>query len=156
MSWVIDSGAFIHATSIKNLFTSYAAGDFGTVKIGNDGLAKVIGIEDVCLETDNGSSLLLRDMKHIPDIRLNLISIGRLDNEGCCNTFGDGRWKLTRGAMVMAQGKKFSTLYILQARLSKGIINVMEDDFTVDSWHKRLTHMSEKGLAILAKNNILS
>ncbi|KAJ0080684.1 hypothetical protein Patl1_11835 [Pistacia atlantica] len=32
----------------------------------------------------------------------------------------------------------------------------MEDDFIVDLWHNRLAHMSEKGLAILAKKNLLS
>ncbi|KAJ0049009.1 hypothetical protein Pint_16582 [Pistacia integerrima] len=89
-SWVIDSGASIHAISRKDLFTSYAAVDFGTLKMGNDGLAKVIGIGDVCLEMDNESSLLLRDVKQIPDICLNLIFTGRLDDEGYCNTFGDG------------------------------------------------------------------
>ncbi|KAJ0010378.1 hypothetical protein Pint_33578 [Pistacia integerrima] len=31
----------------------------------------------------------------------------------------------------------------------------MEDDFTVGLWHKRLAHMSEKDLAILAKKNLL-
>ncbi|KAJ0077764.1 hypothetical protein Patl1_37281 [Pistacia atlantica] len=51
-------------------------GNFGTVKMGNDGLARVIGIEDVCLEMDDGSSLLLRDVEHILDIFLNLISTG--------------------------------------------------------------------------------
>ncbi|KAJ0042674.1 hypothetical protein Pint_18583 [Pistacia integerrima] len=81
-------------------------GDFGTVKMGNDGLAKVIVIGDVCLEMDNGSSLLLRDMKHIPDIRLNMISIGRLDDEGCCNTFSDGQWKLTRGICAFRRDER--------------------------------------------------
>ncbi|KAJ0020602.1 hypothetical protein Pint_31448 [Pistacia integerrima] len=89
-SWVIDNGASIHTTSRKDLFTSYVVGDFGTVKIDNNGLAKVIGIRDVCLEMDNGSSLLLRDVNHIPDIRLNLISTGRLEDEGYYNTFSDG------------------------------------------------------------------
>lgn len=89
-NWVIDSGAFIHATSTNDIFTSYAAGDFGTTKIGNDGLAKVIGIGDVCLEMDNGSSILLRDVKHITDSRLNLIYMGKLDDKGYCNTFSDG------------------------------------------------------------------
>ncbi|KAJ0014146.1 hypothetical protein Pint_21126 [Pistacia integerrima] len=32
----------------------------------------------------------------------------------------------------------------------------MEDDFTVGLWYKRLACMSEKGLAILAKKNLLS
>ncbi|KAJ0105026.1 hypothetical protein Patl1_19243 [Pistacia atlantica] len=58
--------------------------------MGNDGLAKVIGIGDVCLEMDNESSLLLRDVKQILDICLNLIFTGRLDDEGYYNTFGDG------------------------------------------------------------------
>ncbi|KAJ0017872.1 hypothetical protein Pint_10687 [Pistacia integerrima] len=58
--------------------------------MGNNGLAKVIGIGNVCLEMDNGSSLLLRDVKHIPNIHLNLVSTSRLDDEGYCNTFSDG------------------------------------------------------------------
>ena len=48
-SWVIDSGASVHATSRKDYFTSYTAGDFENVKMDNDGLAKTIGIRDVCL-----------------------------------------------------------------------------------------------------------
>ncbi|KAJ0013304.1 hypothetical protein Pint_20997 [Pistacia integerrima] len=114
-SLVIDSGVSIHATSRNDLFTSYAASDFGTIKMGNDGLAKVIGIGDMCLEIDNGSSLLLRGVKHIPDIRLNLISMGRLDDEGYCNTFSDAfvhihkdeRFKLdmkTRQCIFIAYG----------------------------------------------------
>ncbi|KAJ0025287.1 hypothetical protein Pint_07446 [Pistacia integerrima] len=67
-----------------------------TVKMGNDGLAKVIGIGDVCLEMDDGSSLLLRDVKHILDIHLNLISIGRLDDKGYCNTFSDDVEKIEK------------------------------------------------------------
>ncbi|KAJ0017731.1 hypothetical protein Pint_10869 [Pistacia integerrima] len=76
-------------------------GDFGTVKMDNDGLAKVNGIGDLCLEMDDGSSLLLKDVKHILDICLNLISTSRLDDEGYCNTFSDGQWKHTRGSMVV-------------------------------------------------------
>ena len=155
-SWVIDSGASIHATYREDFFTSYTAGDFGTVKMGNDGLAKITGIGDVCLETNNGTKLILKNVKHIPDIRLNLISAGKLDDEGYCNTFVNGQWKLTKGSMVVARGKKFSTLYILQAKLSKDIVNAIEDESMVELWHKRLAHMSEKGLTVLAKKNLLS
>ena len=72
-SWVIDSGASVHATSWKDYFTSYIAGDFGNVKMCNDGLAKAIGIGDVCLLTNNGTTLVLKNVKHIADIRMNLI-----------------------------------------------------------------------------------
>ena len=32
----------------------------------------------------------------------------------------------------------------------------MDDDITIELWHNRLSHMSEKGLMILAKKNLLS
>ncbi|KAL6336690.1 hypothetical protein AAG906_036004 [Vitis piasezkii] len=112
-SWVIDNGASIHATPRKDFFTSYTSGDFGSVRMGNDGSAKAIGMGDVRLETSNGTMLTLKNVKHIPDIRMNLISTGKLDDEGFCNTFRD----------TLAQ---------------------------------QLGHMSEKGLMILAKKNLLS
>ncbi|KAI9174719.1 hypothetical protein LWI28_021843 [Acer negundo] len=95
-SWVIDSGASIHATSRRDFFASYASGYFGDVKMGNNGVAKAVGMRDVCLETNNGMMLLLKNVKHILDIHLNLISVGKLDDEGFCNTFSDGHWKPTK------------------------------------------------------------
>ncbi|KAL6323545.1 hypothetical protein AAG906_039125 [Vitis piasezkii] len=144
-SWVIDSGASIHATPRKDFFTSYTSSDFGSVRMGNDGSAKAIGMGDVRLETSNGTMLTLKNVKHIPDIRMNLISTGKLDDEGFCNTFRDSQWKLTRGSMVIAKGNKSSSLYLMQARVIDSV-----------SMQVDLGHMSEKGLMILAKKNLLS
>ena len=155
-SQVIDSGASIHATPRKDFFTSYTSGDFGSVRMGNDGSAKAIGMGDVRLETSNGTVLILKNVKHIPDICMNLISTGKLDDEGFCNTFRDSQWKLTRGSMVIGKGKKCSSLYLMQTRVIDSSINVVDDDSTVKLWHNRLGHMSEKDLMILAKKNLLS
>lgn len=137
-NWVIDSGASIHVTSKKEFFNSYTPGNFGTLKMGNDGLAKVMGIGNVCLEAANGSKLVLRDVRHVPDIRMNLISTGKLDDEGYCSTFYDGLWKLSRGSLIVAKGKKESSLYLLQAKISKDMCNVVENGSATDLWHKRL------------------
>lgn len=66
--------------------------EFGIVRMGNANIAKVAGTGDVCLKTNNGTHFLLKDVRHIPDIRLNLISTGRLDDEGFCSTFANGLW----------------------------------------------------------------
>jgi len=42
-------GAILHVTPKKEFFTSYTFGDFGVLKMGNDGESKVIGVGDVCL-----------------------------------------------------------------------------------------------------------
>ena len=86
---MIDSVASIHATPQKDFFTSYTSGDFGSVRMGKDGSVKSIGMGNVLLETSNGTVLILKNVKHIPDIRMNLISTGKLDDEGFCNTFHD-------------------------------------------------------------------
>ena len=45
---------------------------------------------------------MLRDLGHAPEMRLNLISVGKLDDKGYCNTFSEGKWKLTKGSLVVA------------------------------------------------------
>ena len=55
-----------------------------------------MGIGDVFLETSIGNKLVLKDVRHVPDIRLNLISTGKLDDEGFTNSFGESKWKLTK------------------------------------------------------------
>ena len=86
---MIDSNASIHATPRKYFFTSYTFGDFRSVRMGNDGSTKAIGMGNVRLETSNGTVLILKNVKHIPDIRMNLISTCKLDDERFCNAFCD-------------------------------------------------------------------
>ena len=50
--------------------------------MGNDGECKIVGIGNVCLLTSIGCRLMLKDVHHVPDVRLNIISVGRLDDEG--------------------------------------------------------------------------
>ena len=45
-------------------------------------MVQVAGISDICLETSIGTKLVLKDVKHVPDIMMNLISTEKLDDEG--------------------------------------------------------------------------
>jgi len=107
------------------------------------------------LDTDTGCRLLLKDVRHIPDIRLNIISTGKLDDDGYANYFGEGKWKLTKGSLVVAKGRKQNTLYLTQAKLSDGELNAAVRNSSIELWHKRLGHLSQKGLQILAKKKLL-
>lgn len=53
LSLVIDSGASIHVISRRHLFTTYTTDDYQVIKMGNDGVSEIFGIEDVYLETNN-------------------------------------------------------------------------------------------------------
>ncbi|CAL2259644.1 unnamed protein product [Prunus armeniaca] len=110
--WIVDSSASFHVTSWRDFFTSYTNGDFGNVRMGNDKLSKIMGRGDISLETNTSCHLVLKDVRHVPDMRLNLISTGLLDDEGYTNVFAEGKWKLSKNSLVLARGKKENTLYM--------------------------------------------
>ena len=105
-NWVIDSGASFHVTSHSDFFTSYITGDFVNVRMGNSVVCKIVGIGDIFLEASIGNKLVLKDVRHVLDIHLNLISTSRLDDERFTNSFGESKWKLTKGSLVVARGNK--------------------------------------------------
>ncbi|KAI5327124.1 hypothetical protein L3X38_026520 [Prunus dulcis] len=152
---IVDSGASFHVTSRRDFFTSYTNGDFGNVRMGNDKLSKIVGRGDISLETNTSCHLVLKDVRHVPDMRLNLISTGLLDDEGYTNVFAEGKWKLSKNSLVLARGKKENTLYMAHAKVSNGYVNALAED-SIELWHKRLGHMSKKGLQILAQREALT
>ncbi|CAH9132849.1 unnamed protein product [Cuscuta epithymum] len=154
-SWVVDSGATCHVTSQRDFYSSYTPGNFGNVRMGNNGLSKIVGIGDICLKFDTGIELVLHIVKHVPDMRLNLISAGLLDDDGYSNNFGNGIWKLTRGSLIVARGKRCSKLYMTHPKIFKDRVNAVVNTDMTDLWHKRLGHMSEKGMSLLLKRNVL-
>ena len=68
---------------------------------------------DVRILLSNGSVWLLEKVRHILELRRNLIFVGQLDDEGHAILFVGGTWKVTKGARVLARGKKTGTLYMI-------------------------------------------
>ena len=110
-SWVVDTGAASHVTSRKDFFSSYTPGDFGTLRMGSETVSRVIGIATICLKTSVRTKLVLNNVKHAPDVRLHLIFVGVLNDEGYVSTNGVGKWKLIKGSLVVARGNKRRGLY---------------------------------------------
>ena len=94
-------------------------------------------------------------MSHVEALRLNIFSVGLLDVDGYSSRFGDGQYRLTKDSMVVAKGNRISLLYHVSANLSSVYANVLEKEDPCVLWHKRLGHMSEKGMTVLAKKNLL-
>ncbi|PHT50737.1 hypothetical protein CQW23_10484 [Capsicum baccatum] len=139
----------------EGFFLSYTSGDFGTLSIGNETVFKVVGISTICLKTSTGSKLVLNNVKHAPDVHLHLISIGVLDDERYVSTNGGGKWKLIKGSLVVAGGDKRRALYWTTASTYANMVNAVESASFSILWHKRLSHISDKRLNVLAKKKLL-
>ncbi|KAL5751853.1 hypothetical protein ACOSQ2_022360 [Xanthoceras sorbifolium] len=146
-SWILDSGASFHATPCREIMENYVSGNFGKVHLADDETLKIVGKGDIRLKLPNGSTWKLQGVRHIPGLKRNLISIGQLDGEGYCTTFSGCEWKITKGALVVARGKKCGTLYVTSNL--ENIVAVADADGKSNLWHQRLGHMSEKGMKTL-------
>ncbi|GKV34500.1 hypothetical protein SLEP1_g42871 [Rubroshorea leprosula] len=105
--------------------------------------------------TNVGCTLTLKNVRHVPDMRMNLLSAKALDEEGYAHYFRNGNWKLTKGSMVVAKGRACCSLYKTHMKMCGGQLNTVEDEASPNLWHKRLAHMSEKGLQLLAKQSLV-
>ena len=102
MTWVVNSGASFHLAPDRKCFSSYSASDQGHFRMGNEGTCRIVGIGDVWLTTPTGCKLLLKDVRHVPEVRLNLISAGRLDDEGYTGSIRNGVMKFSKGSLIVA------------------------------------------------------
>ena len=112
--------------------------------MGNSGSSKIDDIGDVILETKEGGPLRLKDVRHVSDFRYNLLSTRNLDDEGLVSTLGGGKWKLCKGSLIMARGKKCCSLYKMQAKFVVPSVNTVEGESSIELWHKRLGMLVRK------------
>ena len=81
IEWVVDSTASYHATPNRELLSTYKVGDFGCVKMRNTASSNIVGIRDICIQTNVGYQMMLRDVRHVLDLRLNLMFEITLDKK---------------------------------------------------------------------------
>ena len=151
-SWILDSGCSYHMSPNRAWFRSYKAID-GMVLLGNGVSCKVMGIGTIMVKMFDGVIRKLRNVRHVPDLKMNLISLGTLDSRGYNCTIGNGELLVTRGDLIVLKGKKVGTLYELLGSTVAGASQI-EVEFP-RSWHMALSHIGMNGLMVLSKGGSL-
>ncbi|KAH9696615.1 hypothetical protein KPL71_023232 [Citrus sinensis] len=143
-NWVLDSGCSFHMCPNKNLFTNYETCDGGIVVMGNDSSCRVVGRGSIRLKMFDGMIRELRDVRHVPDLKRNLISLGMLDKIGCLVELELGILKVLKGSMVVMKWNMSNGLYVLQGSAVTGDVAMSNQKLNKTMlWHMRLGHMSE-------------
>jgi hypothetical protein len=151
-SWVVYSEASFHATPDRKHFLDYVQGDFGQVHFGDDAPCKIVGMRKVKIKKSNGNQWLLKEVRHVPYLRKNLILTRQLASEGCISIFTDKVWKVTKGSLVIEKGEKVGTLYLCTGNTDSSI-SLASSGVDTTLWNHSIGCMSEKGMQILHKIN---
>lgn len=98
----------------------------------------------------------MEDVRYVPDLKKNLISLGCLATKGYEITLKGDSLKVSHGALVLMKGMKKSNLYFLLGNTVTGDAAILEGSEEAASdatklWHVRLGHAGEKALQGLVK-----
>ena len=79
--------------------------------------------------------LTLKYVRHVSNLCLNLMLGFVLDKQGYENHYSKGKWKLTKGSLVVAKGEVCCTLYKTQGKVCNDELHVIEGT-SLELWHK--------------------
>ncbi|GFS28974.1 hypothetical protein Acr_00g0004830 [Actinidia rufa] len=94
--WALDSSSAYHLCRDRKVFSTYAA----------------------C--KGHGRSMTLIEVRHVPNLRKNLISIGILDSKGCNFDTSGGTLRVSKGNKEMPWRRKTKGLYRLEGSVQTG------------------------------------
>lgn len=148
----------------RDYFSTYSSVDSGVVLIGDNTPCKIVGLGTIRFKMHNAVIRTLTNVRHVPGLKRNLISLGALDNLDCRTLVGSGILQVVKGSKVVIKGRRQRSLYVMDGTLVCDSVAAVDssgssaDTSEIDVgklWHIRLAHMSEKGLSILSKRGLL-
>ena len=103
-SWILDSTCSYHMTPNKDYFDTYRLVNFGSILMGNDASCKVVGIGNIIVKMFDGVIRTLCDVRHVLDLRKNLVSMGTLDGNGFNYKSANRAMKVSKGVLTVTKG----------------------------------------------------
>ena len=81
-SWILDSGCSYHTCPNRDWFVDCQFIDEGFVFLENNMSCKVIGVGTVRIKMFNGIVRTFTNVRHVPNLKKSLVSLGILDSQG--------------------------------------------------------------------------
>ncbi|GFZ04844.1 hypothetical protein Acr_17g0004160 [Actinidia rufa] len=118
-NWVLDSGSAYHLCRDREVFSTYAACE-GRIWMANNTSSRVVGRGSVQFRMADRRSVTLTEVRYVPNLRKDLISIGMLDSKGCSFDASGEILRVFQRNKKMLLGKKTGGLYRLEGNVQTG------------------------------------
>ena len=100
-------------------------------------------MEEICTVRIKLSEIVrkLKDVRYVPQLKKNLISVGALETLGLRGTLGESVLKIFSGSLVVLKGIQHSFYYLKSSTVTKNLALLEHlDDNSTRLWHSRLGH----------------
>ncbi|CAH2091010.1 unnamed protein product [Euphydryas editha] len=170
-NWIIDSGCTSHMCNNKNLFTSMDTSFTSNVTVADNNILQCKGKGYVTVYV-NKCSRIIENVLYVPNLSANLLSVSKLTDKGYSVIFNNDKCHIKNKNRVLASASHIDGLYKLDCSVPNSSClqssflssctlprNVQEQESAlaagsvpVDVWHKRLGHLSLRGMCALRDN----
>jgi hypothetical protein len=136
--WLLDFGASHHMCPHRSWFSSYQVVDGGIVLMGNNVPCKTVGVGSIKIKMFDGIVRTLTEVRHVPELKNNLISLGVLDSGGYMFTGQGGALKVSKGILVVMKATKIGNLYKLEGstQVNEAVVASEEANEPTRLWHQ--------------------
>ncbi|CAL1410367.1 unnamed protein product [Linum trigynum] len=101
----------------RECFSTYEQIDGGHVSMANGAICKIVGRGSVGMRTHDGFVRTLNNVRHIPKMTKNLVSLSLLDDKGFSFKGESGVLSVYKGSKVILNGVKVGALYGLHGSI---------------------------------------
>lgn len=157
--WCVDSGCTSHVCKNIESFTNINRNiDRGKLNLANSAHANIEGLGNVSFEacaSGERKAIELSDTLFVPDLRANLISVGKITDKGHKVVFSRTKAEVVdRADKVLLTAKREGGLYYLSTPMDAECRKVCEPDDatktvrknTLENWHIRMGHLNIQSL----------
>ena len=88
--WILDTCFTYHMCPHKEWFFKFEEVDGGAIYMGNDDVSYITRMDSIWLRNRDGSINVLTDVRYVPKLKKNLISLGALESKSPCCDYS--RW----------------------------------------------------------------
>ena len=153
--WYLDTGASSHMTGIISFFHSINKNETGNVNFGDGSSIEYEGRGNVEVICKNGEEIKLEGVLYLPKLKTNILSLGRLDDQGCKTSLSGGYLTIRdkKGRILTKTKKTRGNMYQIKLVISESCNLSREDEAWL--WHERLCHQSFFTLDSMIKGKLV-
>ena len=109
--WILDMSCTYHMYPLKEWFFNFEEVDSGTIYMGSGDVTYITGISSIQLRNHDGSTRVLIDVRYVPNLKKNLISLRPLESKGLVVIIRDRVLKVISGALLVMKAMRGNNLY---------------------------------------------
>ena len=142
--WYLYTGASSHMTGMKSFFNSINENIMGVIRFGDESSVAYEGKGSISVCDSDGKELNLDGVLFVPTLRVNILSIGKLDDDGFTSTLGGGYLSIfdNRGRVFSRIRKSRGSMYLIKLHVPESCQITREEQDGVWLWHHWLCHQS--------------